>query len=118
MTFSYFLEPEAYKLLLEPLLADRPVSQINYTNSSNILLKNLVFSGQFLLAEFILAYKASLFSNFFIYNCFVNNFLTRQNLSMLMLPEEKICYLLPLDKEILEPRKLLSDLDNAEVSAH
>ena len=43
-------------------------------------------------------------------------FLSSQNVSLLLLPEEKICYLLPLDKELPTPRKLLSsDHENAEV---
>ncbi len=36
-------------------------------------------------------------------------------MSMLLLPEEKICYLLPLYKELSTPRKLISDLDEAQV---
>ena len=37
-------------------------------------------------------------------------------MSMLLLPEKKICYLLPLQDELLTPRKLIDSLDNAEVS--
>lgn len=36
-------------------------------------------------------------------------------MSLLLLPEKKICYLLPLEKDLSTPRKLLSDLDKAEV---
>lgn len=36
-------------------------------------------------------------------------------MSMLLLPEEKICYLLPLDKELSTPKKLINDLDEAQV---
>ena len=38
-----------------------------------------------------------------------------QNKSLLLLPEKNICYLLPLDKDMSPPRKLLTDLDKAEV---
>lgn len=37
---------------------------------------------------------------------------------MLLLPEKKICYLLPLAKELSTPRKLISDLDEAQVKTH
>jgi len=40
----------------------------------------------------------------------------KMNMSLLLLPEKKICYLLPLDKDLPTPRKLLSDLDIAEKS--
>ena len=43
-------------------------------------------------------------------------FSSSQNMSLLLLPEKKICYLLPLDKELPTPRELLSsDHENAEV---
>lgn len=37
-------------------------------------------------------------------------------MSMLLFPEKKICYLLPLHDELLTPRKLIDGLDNAEVN--
>ena len=37
-------------------------------------------------------------------------------MSVLLLPEKKICYLLPLQDELLTPRKLIDGLDNAQVS--
>lgn len=36
-------------------------------------------------------------------------------MSLLLLPERKVCYLLPLEKDQSTPRKLLSDLDKKEV---
>lgn len=39
-------------------------------------------------------------------------------MTMLQLPEKKICYLLPLNDELLTPRKLIDGLDNAEVSVN
>ena len=42
-------------------------------------------------------------------------FSSSQNMSLLLLPEKKICYLLPLDKELPTPRELLNDLEEAEV---
>ena len=42
-------------------------------------------------------------------------FSSSQNMSLLLLPEKKICYLLPLDKELPTPRELLRDLEEAEV---
>jgi len=38
----------------------------------------------------------------------------KMNMTMLQLPEKKICYLLPLNDELLTPRKLIDGLDNAE----
>ncbi|PFX12667.1 hypothetical protein AWC38_SpisGene23336 [Stylophora pistillata] len=38
----------------------------------------------------------------------------KTNLSLLLMPEKKICYLLPLEKELSTPAKLASDLDKAE----
>lgn len=38
----------------------------------------------------------------------------KKNLSMLLLPEKRVCYLLPLDKELSPPRKLIHDLDGAK----
>ncbi|XP_068718129.1 uncharacterized protein [Montipora capricornis] len=38
----------------------------------------------------------------------------KMNMSMLLFPEKKICYLLPLQDELLSPRKLIDGLDNAE----
>ncbi|KAJ7361981.1 hypothetical protein OS493_013065 [Desmophyllum pertusum] len=35
-------------------------------------------------------------------------------MSMLLLPEKKFCYLLPLQDELLTPRKLINGLDTAE----
>lgn len=40
----------------------------------------------------------------------------KMNMSLLLLPEKKVCYLLPLEKDQSAPRKLLSDLDRAEKS--
>ncbi|XP_067027273.1 uncharacterized protein [Acropora muricata] len=40
----------------------------------------------------------------------------KMNMSLLLLPEKKVCYLLPLEKDLSTPRKLLSDLDRAEKS--
>ena len=34
---------------------------------------------------------------------------------MLMLPDKKICYLLPLSRELPSPKRLENDLDHAEV---
>ena len=36
-------------------------------------------------------------------------------MSMLMLPDKKICYLLPLSRELPSPKRLENDLDHAEV---
>lgn len=38
----------------------------------------------------------------------------KTNLSLLRMPEKKICYLLPLEKELPAPAKLASDMDKAE----
>ncbi|XP_066027433.1 uncharacterized protein [Pocillopora verrucosa] len=38
----------------------------------------------------------------------------KANMSMLMLPDKKICYLLPLSRELPSPKKLENDLDHAE----
>lgn len=40
----------------------------------------------------------------------------KMNMSLLLLPEKKVCYLLPLEKDESTPRNLLSDLDKAEKS--
>lgn len=40
----------------------------------------------------------------------------KMNMSLLLLPERKVCYLLPLEKDQSTPRKLLSDLDKKEKS--
>lgn len=37
----------------------------------------------------------------------------KTNLSLLLMPEKKICYLLPLEKELPAPAKLASDMDKA-----
>ena len=34
---------------------------------------------------------------------------------MLLLPEKRVCYLLPVDKELSTPRKLIHDMDGAKV---
>ncbi|XP_078347390.1 uncharacterized protein LOC144632586 isoform X2 [Oculina patagonica] len=38
----------------------------------------------------------------------------KTNMSMILLPEKKVCYVLPLEKSVLTPKQLLSDLDKAE----
>ncbi|CAH3040152.1 unnamed protein product, partial [Pocillopora meandrina] len=38
----------------------------------------------------------------------------KANMSMLMLPDKKICYLLPLSRELPSPKRLENDLDHAE----
>nr|XP_058972578.1 uncharacterized protein LOC131798932 [Pocillopora verrucosa] len=37
----------------------------------------------------------------------------KKNLSMMQLPEKKICYILPLEMEVSTPEKLINDLDKA-----
>ena len=36
-------------------------------------------------------------------------------MTMMLLPEKKICYLMPLSEEVPTPEKLESDLDQTEV---
>lgn len=40
----------------------------------------------------------------------------KMNMSLLLLPEKKVCYLLPLEKDQSTPKKLLNDLDQKEKS--
>lgn len=44
-----------------------------------------------------------------------SSFLVKQNMTMMLLPEKKICYLMPLSEEVPTPAKLESDLDQTEV---
>ena len=44
-----------------------------------------------------------------------SSFIVKQNMTMMLLPEKKICYLMPLSEEVPTPAKLESDLDQTEV---
>ena len=44
-----------------------------------------------------------------------SSFIVKQNMTMMLLPEKKICYLMPLSEEVPTPAKLESDLNQTEV---